>query len=170
MEIDEWFCYLPRNKKFQRQCPKLYSKGSSLNLRLYEYVKLHGPDYGLHLNDSETVLWWPNMSLDSLSIFPQSLQRASDGVVFLGSPIGSSDFGTSSINKRISKMEDKLAVATKLDNEGSYWVCIIDQLVCPCSLIIKKRHEKIPSCYPLLFYQECQWWHSHNSCDNSFEM
>ena len=76
----------------------LNSGDISIVFSVYQFVKLHGPEYGLHLNDSKTVLWWPTMSLDSLSIFTDSLQRASDGTVFLGSPLGSADFIKSVIN------------------------------------------------------------------------
>jgi len=54
-------------------------------LKFLDSFSVHDPQFGLHLNLLKGELFWP--SEDSFPEFPTNINRASEGLELLGSPI-----------------------------------------------------------------------------------
>jgi len=81
-------------------------------LKLLDSFSVHGPQFGLHLNLSKCELFWP--SGDSFPEFPTNINRASEGLELLGSPIWVTDnffdqFLSSGLSKVVSA-QDSIAI------------------------------------------------------------
>jgi len=81
-------------------------------LKLLDAFSVHGPQFGLHLNLSKCELFWP--SGDSFPEFPTNINRASEGLELLGSPIwGTDNFFDQFLSSRLSRVvaaQDSIAI------------------------------------------------------------
>jgi len=89
-------------------------------LKLLDSFSVHGPQISLHLNLSKCELFWP--SGDS---FPDFINRASEGLELLGSPIwGTDNFFDQFLSSRLSKIvadQDSAAILKDPQVELHYY-------------------------------------------------
>ena len=79
-----------------------------------------GPAHGFTVHPGKTKAWWPTMNAARLRDFPCSLAMSNgqpdDGVIAMGSPLGSDAFCESIVSDTIAKSQDLLdAIATLPD-------------------------------------------------------
>jgi hypothetical protein len=79
--------------------------------RVFELLREEGPNIGLFLNVKKNELWWPSRS--EPDPFPKDVERvANAGVKLLGAPIGTAEFTTNFIRKKLESIQ---AVCTMLE-------------------------------------------------------
>ena len=106
--------------EIKNQCPELHlnvwfyddsNLCGKLNdvLKAYEIIKAMGPGLGFYPTDRKSILWWPQMDLDALSIFPQEMTRVTDGGTdVMKSPIGSPEFCEDFVMKKVLKIKSTI--------------------------------------------------------------
>ena len=100
------------------------SNGASNLKKAFDRVRKDGPQYGLYLNEIKTILFWGNLDLDCLNIFPATLKRESVGVKLLGSGVGTPSFVDGIANKRVTKIRNLLYAARSLADRPSYGIIV----------------------------------------------
>jgi len=68
-------------------------------------IESEGPALGLHLNVKKNEIWWPSRA--SSDPFPAEVDRVDNaGVKLLGAPIGSKEFTTEFVKKKLKALRD----------------------------------------------------------------
>jgi Reverse transcriptase (RNA-dependent DNA polymerase) len=71
---------------------------------VFKLLQAEGPALGLHLNVRKNELWWPSRA--SEDPFPIDVDRLDNaGVKLLGAPIGTRDFTTEFVKKKLKALE-----------------------------------------------------------------
>lgn len=83
--------------------------------KAYDLIVQEGPALGLHLNPAKCVLFWPN-AVAEWSDFPQSLVRTTDGMVVLGSPIGSDAFIRTHVRAKVEQISNLMRTVKDLQD------------------------------------------------------
>ena len=73
-----------------------------------QIIETEGPDRGLHLNRSKSLLFIPAGSDSSLNQLPSDIPITREGFVLLGSPIWSPTFCEAAVGKRVAKVRETL--------------------------------------------------------------
>jgi hypothetical protein len=72
---------------------------------------------GLSLNLSKCELWWPNLALEKVSMFPLEIIRSTNtGTELLGGPIGDSSFIQNYVEKKVNKTAQSISSLKDLDD------------------------------------------------------
>jgi hypothetical protein len=70
--------------------------------QVFVLLEREGPALGLHLNVKKNEIWWPNRA--SMDPFPADVDRIDNaGVKLLGAPIGTKDFTTNFVTKKLER-------------------------------------------------------------------
>jgi hypothetical protein len=78
-------------------------------------LEQEGPALGLHLNVKKNEIWWPNRA--SVDPFPAEVERVNNaGIKLLGAPIGTKDFTTDFVKKKLRALKDVRDALKKVDN------------------------------------------------------
>ena len=87
-------------------------------VKVLQYIKLHGPEYGLYLNTSKTLIWSSSNTAD-LSVFKDIATPVKKGAGFktLGVAFGSIDQCDEIMKKRVDKLR---RILIEIDNLESY--------------------------------------------------
>ena len=84
-------------------------------LAVFQLLEVEGPARGLHLNVKKNEIWWPSRA--SADPFPADVDRVdNDGVKLLGAPIGTKDFTTQFVTKKLKVLEEVCALLREVDN------------------------------------------------------
>jgi len=71
--------------------------------QVFLLIERDGPALGLHLNVKKNEIWWPNRA--SPDPFPAEVDRVDNaGVKLLGAPIGTKDFTTNFVKKKLEAL------------------------------------------------------------------
>ena len=72
---------------------------------VFQLIEKDGPALGLHLNVKKNEIWWPCRALGDP--FPADVDRVENaGVKLLGAPIGSREFTTEFVKKKLKALDD----------------------------------------------------------------
>ena len=83
--------------------------------KVLELVEKEGPARGLHLNVKKIEIWWPSRA--SPDPFPADVDRVDNaGVKLLGAPIGSRDFSTDFVKKKLKALDDVCKLLREVDD------------------------------------------------------
>ena len=83
--------------------------------QVFKLIQQHGPALGLHLNVKKNEIWWPCRS--GGDPFPEDVDRVDNaGVKLLGAPIGSRDFTTDFVKKKLTALNDVSKALREVDN------------------------------------------------------
>ena len=73
--------------------------------KVFLLIETEGPALGLHLNVKKNEIWWP--SRRGSDPFPADVDRVDNaGVKLLGAPIGSKEFTTDFVRKKLKALKD----------------------------------------------------------------
>ncbi len=112
----------PLAEKIRREFPKLdlsvwyLDDGTIVGdvqdvFKVFELLRSEGPAVGLHLNVAKNEIWWP--SRPESDPFPAKVERVSNcGVKLLGAPIGTKEFTTEFVSKKLKVLQQ---VCSKLE-------------------------------------------------------
>ena len=82
--------------------------------KAYEIIKAMGPTVGFYPTDRKSILWWPQMDLESLSIFPPEMTRVTEGGTdVMKSPIGSPQYCEDFMMKKVGRIKDTIDMIVK---------------------------------------------------------
>ena len=83
--------------------------------RVFELIQKEGPARGLHLNVKKNEIWWPSRAVPDP--FPADVDRVDNaGVKLLGAPIGSKEFTTDFVKKKLKALDDVCKLLREVDN------------------------------------------------------
>ena len=83
--------------------------------KVFELIQKEGPARGLHLNVKKNEIWWPSRATPDP--FPADVDRVDNaGVKLLGAPIGSKEFTTDFVNKKLKALDDVCKLLREVDN------------------------------------------------------
>jgi hypothetical protein len=83
--------------------------------KVFELIQNEGPALGLHLNVRKNEIWWPCRA--SPDPFPDEVDRVDNaGVKLLGAPIGTKDFTTDFVRKKLKALDDVSKLLREVDN------------------------------------------------------
>ena len=83
--------------------------------KVFLMIEKEGPALGLHLNVKKNEIWWPSRA--SSDPFPADVDRVDNaGVKLLGAPIGSRDFTTDFVKKKLKVLDDVCKTLREVDN------------------------------------------------------
>ena len=72
--------------------------------KVFELIQEEGPRLGLHLNVKKNEIWWPSRS--EPDPFPKEVERVPNcGVKLLGAPIGTVEFTTKFVSKKLDALK-----------------------------------------------------------------
>jgi hypothetical protein len=73
--------------------------------KVFQFIESEGPAVGLVLNVKKNEIWWPTRA--SPDPFPADVDRVENaGVKLLGAPIGSREFTTEFVKKKLKALDD----------------------------------------------------------------
>ena len=73
--------------------------------KVFQFIESEGPAVGLVLNVKKNEIWWPTRA--SSDPFPAEVDRVENaGVKLLGAPIGSGEFTTEFVKKKLKALDD----------------------------------------------------------------
>jgi ubiquitin carboxyl-terminal hydrolase 44/49 len=82
---------------------------------VFQLIEKEGPALGLYLNVKKNEIWWPNRSCDDP--FPAEVDRVENaGVKLLGAPIGSREFTTEFVKKKLKALDDVSKTLREVDD------------------------------------------------------
>ena len=82
---------------------------------VFELLLREGPALGLHLNVAKNEIWWPSRPEDDP--FPSEvLRRENCGVKLLGAPIGTEQFTTKFVQKKLEVLREVCGKLEKVDD------------------------------------------------------
>ena len=84
--------------------------------KIINVISQTGPTIGVFLNLEKSKLFWPHPSQHNSHLFPPSLPRTSDGLVVLGTPIGSEQFISNHFSSKIEKNDRIIKKLPKLND------------------------------------------------------
>ena len=71
--------------------------------KVFQFIESEGPARGLFLNVKKNEIWWPTRA--SSDPFPAEVDRVENaGVKLLGAPIGSREFTTEFVKKKLKAL------------------------------------------------------------------
>jgi ubiquitin carboxyl-terminal hydrolase 44/49 len=83
--------------------------------KVFELIQKEGPARGLHLNVKKNEIWWPSRATPDP--FPADVDRVDNaGVKLLGAPIGSKDFTTDFVKKKLKALDEVCKLLREVDN------------------------------------------------------
>ena len=83
--------------------------------KVFQLIEKEGPARGLHLNVKKNEIWWPNRA--SEDPFPADVDRVDNaGVKLLGAPIGSRDFTTDFVKKKLKALDEVCKVLREVND------------------------------------------------------
>jgi ubiquitin carboxyl-terminal hydrolase 44/49 len=83
--------------------------------KVFELIQKEGPARGLHLNVKKNEIWWPSRAVPDP--FPVDVDRVDNaGVKLLGAPIGSKEFTTDFVKKKLKALDDVCKLLREVDN------------------------------------------------------
>jgi ubiquitin carboxyl-terminal hydrolase 44/49 len=83
--------------------------------KVFQLIEMEGPARGLHLNVKKNEIWWPSRA--SEDPFPADVDRVDNaGVKLLGAPIGSRDFTTEFVQKKLKALDDVCKVLREVND------------------------------------------------------
>ena len=83
--------------------------------KVFQLIEKEGPALGLHLNVKKNEIWWPCRA--SPDPFPKEVDRVDNaGVKLLGAPIGTRDFTTDFVKKKLKALNDVHKLLREVDN------------------------------------------------------
>ena len=83
--------------------------------RVFLLIEQEGPALGLHLNVKKNEIWWPSRA--GSDPFPADVDRVDNaGVKLLGAPIGTRDFTTDFVKKKLKALDDVCKALREVDN------------------------------------------------------
>jgi hypothetical protein len=89
---------------------------------VFQLIEKEGPALGLYLNVKKNEIWWPNRSCDDP--FPAEVDRVENaGVKLLGAPIGSREFTTEFVKKKLKALDDVSKTLREVMTHRSSLVC-----------------------------------------------
>jgi hypothetical protein len=120
----------------------------------FELLQREGPALGLHLNVQKNELWWPNRA--GSDPFPAEVDRVSnEGVKLLGAPIGTREFITEFVKKKLKALEEVCRRLREVDDAqvefGLFRGC----------LSYNKINHLLRTCPPDLLRQASSQFDSH---------
>lgn len=82
---------------------------------VFQLLQVEGPARGLHLNVKKNEIWWPSRS--SSDPFPAEVDRVTnEGVKLLGVPIGTKEFTSQFVKKKLKVLKDVCDLLKEVDN------------------------------------------------------
>ena len=116
----------PLVEKIQKQFPNLdlnvwyLDDGTIIGKKedvfgVFELLLKEGPALGLHLNVQKNEIWWPSRSEDDP--FPKNVIRVENrGVKLLGAPIGTAEYTTEFVRKKLRVLEEVCAALEEVND------------------------------------------------------
>ncbi len=83
---------------------------------IYNFFEVEGPKLGLFVNVVKSKIYWPSGSMQGQELFPAELSREQEGLLVLGSPIGSDDFISRAFSSKLIKIDETIQKLPKLDD------------------------------------------------------
>ena len=106
----------------------------------FNIIEEECPSQGLHLNHNKSLIAFPS-GVSIPSSLPAGVPSSGDGFVLLGSPIGSATFCTSTVLKRVSKVQESFV------NPRDIQDCKIETFRNPVS-----PSRRYPACFALVLH------------------
>jgi hypothetical protein len=83
--------------------------------KVFELIQKEGLSRGLHLNVKKNEIWWPSRATPDP--FPADVDRVDNaGVKLLGAPIGTKDFTTDFVKKKLKALDEVCKLLREVDN------------------------------------------------------
>jgi hypothetical protein len=83
--------------------------------QVFELLRVEGPRLGLHLNVKKNEIWWPSRT--EPDPFPSAVERVENcGVKLLGAPIGTEEYTTTFVTKRLKVLREVCGLLEQVDD------------------------------------------------------